>query len=78
MKKILYSSLAVLAVALTYYLVSRGGEPDREQHAIDTIPVTRRDLAQRVTATGIIKPKVGAQVNVSCMRRRLARAFSSR
>ena len=64
MKKTLYSALAVLGIALTWYFVSRGGEPDRDGHDFATIPVTRRDLVQSVTATGIIKPKVGAQVNV--------------
>ena len=64
MKKILYFALALLGIAFTYYFVSRGGEPNRDEHVLATIPVTRRDLAQSVTATGIIKPKVGAQVNV--------------
>ncbi|HEY2290094.1 MAG TPA: efflux RND transporter periplasmic adaptor subunit [Thermoanaerobaculia bacterium] len=65
MKKLILSSLILGAVAVAVVVMARtlprsGGSPPRAEVA----RVTRRDLETVVTATGVIKPRVGAEVRV--------------
>ncbi len=64
MKRLVILSAALVAAVTAYYLVSRGGEEARDPSGYATIRVARQDLTQSVSSTGIIKPRVGAQVNV--------------
>ena len=64
MKRILFIVPGLIIAASTYYLVSRGGEEPREVGGVATVGVVKKDLTQSVSSTGIIKPRVGAQVNV--------------
>jgi RND family efflux transporter MFP subunit len=54
---------AIGALLLWAYPGLSGGEPETGE-VFDTVRVERRDLSSSVIATGIIKPKVGAEVRV--------------
>ncbi len=65
--KLFFLGLTVLAVIGAFILWAypgiSGGEPETGD-VFDTARVERRDLSSSVIATGIIKPKVGAEVRV--------------
>lgn len=59
---IIGSAAALIAV---YFIVSSAlSEPDDKKEGIQTATVIKRDLSSSVLATGVIKPKVGAEVRV--------------
>ena len=59
--------LFVLLVGSGAWFVTRGnnevGSVDDDANA-DAVPVSRRDLSATVLATGVVRPKVGAEVRV--------------
>jgi len=57
----LLSALIILALLIAYLFVLPGEKKDLD---LKTVQVTRRDLGSTVIATGIVKPKVGAEVKV--------------
>ncbi len=64
-KKIIISAaLAVLVIAIgVFFAHSRVGS-ERSENAVSAVAVEKRDMGSMVQATGIIKPKVGAEVKV--------------
>ncbi len=65
MKKFTVIALTAAALALTVILLMRMA-PRREDplRGAEVVRVARRDLERVVTATGVIKPRVGAEVRV--------------
>jgi multidrug efflux pump subunit AcrA (membrane-fusion protein) len=66
MRKVVVSGIVIGAIAIGTILWTRM-EKARSQEALrsaEVIRVTRRDMGTAVKATGVIKPMVGAQVNV--------------
>jgi macrolide-specific efflux system membrane fusion protein len=55
---------AVLMLAAAAYIVYSGAGNEKSQAAFTTATVEKRDIGSLVQATGIIKPKVGAEVKV--------------
>ena len=53
--------LMATALLIWFYVLN---PPDKEEQAIQTAKVVRRDIGSTVLATGIIKPSVGAEVKV--------------
>ncbi len=64
MKRIIIITAALVVAFTTYELVSRREAESRAETAYTTVTVMKQDLTQSVSSTGIIKPRVGAQVNV--------------
>jgi HlyD family secretion protein len=69
MKKILFASALVVLISVTAYLFIASGstrQENRQEASSGPAPVAvpRKDLSQSIIATGIIKPKVGAEVKV--------------
>ncbi|MBI5474444.1 MAG: efflux RND transporter periplasmic adaptor subunit [Ignavibacteriae bacterium] len=65
MKKILFgTAIAIVAVVTAFLLVASGSKDEEDVAALTTAVVQRRGISQSVIATGIIKPKVGAEVKV--------------
>ncbi|MFA6455205.1 MAG: efflux RND transporter periplasmic adaptor subunit [Bacteroidota bacterium] len=65
MKKILSASLAIVFVTtVTYFFIASSNSDQGEISELAAVTVQRRDLSQSIIATGIIKPKVGAEVKV--------------
>lgn len=65
MKLILYfAAIGIVLIAAWYYLIyaRNADDPDKPGYTFTTIQL--KDLTQSVTATGIIKPQVGAEVKV--------------
>jgi len=63
--KIITTSMVVLGliVSIAFIVHSRSGN-DKSETAVSTVVVEKRDMGSLVQATGIIKPKVGAEVKV--------------
>ncbi|MDE3057804.1 MAG: efflux RND transporter periplasmic adaptor subunit [Bacteroidota bacterium] len=58
-------SLATLSIiTAAYFSTFAGKEAAPENDSDNYVTVSKRDLTQSVTATGVIKPEVGAEVNV--------------
>lgn len=55
---------AILAIAIVAFLVSSRTGNGKPETAVTTAVVEKRDMGSLVQATGIIKPKVGAEVKV--------------
>lgn len=67
MKKLVFGSLVIGALAVASVLVVRRNADARREpdlRGVEVVRVSRRNLASVVKATGVIKPMVGAQVNV--------------
>jgi len=66
LKKIALVVVGLLAIGVAAVLWSRAAWTRSEDNAAGTqvVPVVRRDIASFVKATGIIKPRVGAEVRV--------------
>jgi macrolide-specific efflux system membrane fusion protein len=64
-KKIRIAALAVaIVIASVAFLVHLKGGNDKSEAAFTTAVVEKRDMGSLVQSTGIIKPKVGAEVKV--------------
>ena len=63
-KVIIAASSLVVAIAIGAYVVHSRGGSDKAETAVTTAIVEKRDMGSLVQATGIIKPKVGAEVKV--------------
>lgn len=64
-KKIsLIAASAVIAIAIVVFVAYSRASNDRSETAVATAVVEKRDMGSLVQATGIIKPKVGAEVKV--------------
>jgi HlyD family secretion protein len=66
LKKAMLAVVTMLGVGVAGFVWSRAarGQSDDRVSAPQVVPVVRRDIVQTVKATGIIKPRVGAEVNV--------------
>jgi len=65
MKKIFSISAFVLIISTAaYFLIASGSNDQEEISGLATVTVQRKDISQAIIATGIIKPKVGAEVKV--------------
>ncbi|HTJ23436.1 MAG TPA: efflux RND transporter periplasmic adaptor subunit [Gemmatimonadaceae bacterium] len=66
MKRIVGLSVAIGVLAMAGVALARGGmtRPDATAESATTVRVIRRDLGSQVKATGVIKPRVGAEVRV--------------
>lgn len=66
MTKITFAVAALIAIGVTALLWSRAAWTQSEGGAAgaEVVRVVRRDIAYVVKATGIVKPRVGAEVNV--------------
>ncbi len=67
MKRAIWISAVVGGIAVTGLAVARTGAPrgtDPGASAANVVRVTRRDIGSQVKATGVIKPRVGAEVKV--------------
>ncbi|HSB34166.1 MAG TPA: efflux RND transporter periplasmic adaptor subunit [Nitrospirota bacterium] len=64
-KKIgLITASAVIVIAIVVFVAYSRASNDRSETAVATAVVEKRDMGSLVQATGIIKPKVGAEVKV--------------
>jgi macrolide-specific efflux system membrane fusion protein len=64
-KKIYFISTAVFVLGISGALIAAvGGKDEKGSAVMTTVPVEKRDMGSVVQATGIIKPKVGAEVKV--------------
>ncbi|HEX9113934.1 MAG TPA: efflux RND transporter periplasmic adaptor subunit, partial [Nitrospirota bacterium] len=64
-KKIsLIAASAVIVIAIVVFVAYSRASNDRSETAVATAVVEKRDMGSLVQATGIIKPKVGAEVKV--------------
>jgi RND family efflux transporter MFP subunit len=63
-KVIIAASLLVVATAIGAYVAYSRAGSDKAETAVTTAVVEKRDMGSLVQATGIIKPKVGAEVKV--------------
>jgi RND family efflux transporter MFP subunit len=63
-KKIAHSTVIILFGITAYFFVVPNDERKDDESKFTIISVQRKDLSQSVIATGIIKPKVGAEVKV--------------
>lgn len=64
-KKIAWAVLGIGLVAATAAALGRARSSDTtDPSSIDVVRVTRRDISSVVKATGVIKPRVGAEVKV--------------
>ena len=66
MKKLVFAGIAIGTIAIAAVLWARMEEARGQEdlRSVEAVPVTRRDIGTAVKATGVIKPMVGAQVNV--------------
>lgn len=67
MKQLVWGAVALSAVALSVVAVVRGAGSPRAEDSVDSaqvVRVVRRDVGSVVTATGVIRPRVGAEVRV--------------
>ncbi|HEV8579522.1 MAG TPA: efflux RND transporter periplasmic adaptor subunit [Thermoanaerobaculia bacterium] len=66
MKKLVLGLLILGAIAIAVVVLARSGAPEGEERAggAEVVRVSRRDLETVVTATGVIKPMIGAEVRV--------------
>ncbi len=62
--KLAYVAVAITLAASAYLFFSSKGRADNDAQQYATTEVSRRDIRELVTATGVIKPEVGAEVNV--------------
>jgi HlyD family secretion protein len=58
------SALAVLVCVSAYLLFASGNKNPEESSGQVTVTAPRKELSQSIIATGIVKPKVGAEVKV--------------
>ena len=56
--------LFFILMAVAYFFHASGSEKQNETESQVTVTLQRRDLSQSIIATGIIKPKIGAEVKV--------------
>lgn len=64
-KGIVFVSLSVVLIFVTTYFLTASGNDIREgPFEQASVTVQRKDISQSIIATGIIKPKVGAEVKV--------------
>jgi macrolide-specific efflux system membrane fusion protein len=64
-KKISIAALAVaILIAIVVFVIHSRAGNDKSESALTTAVVEKRDMGSLVQATGIIKPKVGAEVKV--------------
>jgi macrolide-specific efflux system membrane fusion protein len=64
-KQIIIIGTAIAAIAVAGAAIATlGGGREKGEAAFSLVPVERRDMGSVVQATGIIKPKVGAEVKV--------------
>ncbi len=66
MRKVVIAGIVIGAIALAAVLWARIENARRQDglRGLESVRVTRRDIGTAVKATGVIKPMVGAQVNV--------------
>ena len=66
MKKLVVAGIALGTIVIAAVLWARMEKARGQENlrSVDVVPVTRRDIGTAVKATGVIKPMVGAQVNV--------------
>ena len=67
MKRAVWISAGVVGIAVAGLAVARTGAPrtaDPSANSASVVRVTRRDIGSQVKATGVIKPRVGAEVRV--------------
>jgi HlyD family secretion protein len=57
-------ALIIIVAATGYFLMQKNKSKGGQEAKIRTTTVKRRDISTKVLATGIIKPKVGAEVKV--------------
>lgn len=63
--KIIITSVVVLGLlAVVFFVAHSGAGNDKAETAVTTAVAEKRDMGSLVQATGIIKPKVGAEVKV--------------
>ena len=55
---------ALIAIALGLFVAHSRAGSDKSENGVTTAVVEKRDMGSLVQATGIIKPKVGAEVKV--------------
>jgi RND family efflux transporter MFP subunit len=55
---------AVIAIGIVFFVAHPRAGNDKSESAVTTAVVEKRDMGSLVQATGIIKPKVGAEVKV--------------
>jgi macrolide-specific efflux system membrane fusion protein len=55
---------SIIAIAVVAFLVHSGARNGKSETAVTAAVVEKRDMGSLVQATGIIKPKVGAEVKV--------------
>jgi len=63
-KKVGIAVLAIIAIVVAIVIIKVRTGSDKSESAITTAVVEKRDMGSLVQATGIIKPKVGAEVKV--------------
>lgn len=70
-KKVIYAAIILVVVTIGYFFFSPKSDANRDSsegsdsgQEYTTTEVLRRDITQSVTATGVINPEVGAEVNV--------------
>jgi RND family efflux transporter MFP subunit len=66
MKKLLFAGIAIGTIVIAVVLWARMEKARGQENlrSVEVVPVNRRDIGTAVKATGVIKPMVGAQVNV--------------
>jgi macrolide-specific efflux system membrane fusion protein len=66
MKKLVVAGIAIGTIVIAAVLWARMEKARGQENlrSVEVVPVTRRDIGTAVKATGVIKPMVGAQVNV--------------
>ena len=66
MRKLIVTGVVLGAVAVAVFAWLRIGkaQSQRDIHGADAVRVTRHDIGSAVKSTGVIKPMVGAEVNV--------------
>jgi RND family efflux transporter MFP subunit len=66
MRKLIVTGVVAGVVAVSVFAWLRLGKAESQQdlHGADAVRVTRRDVGSAVKSTGVIKPMVGAEVNV--------------
>jgi RND family efflux transporter MFP subunit len=66
MKKLVFAGIAVgtIVIAAVLWAQMEKARGQESLRGVEVVSVTRRDIGTAVKATGIIKPMVGAQVNV--------------
>jgi HlyD family secretion protein len=65
-KKLVIAAIGIIAISAAVVFWARVGwiQPERVAAEVPVVRVARRDIASVVKATGIIKPRVGAEVRV--------------